>query len=206
MLTKKVTKIKVRCTYSEKTEKHYFPSSVYKFCMSSSYYFVIHIQTFDLEWILQSNSIHYNRYSTSKTQEVSSAYVLQAHCWLCIYGGYQNTLAPEHLRIIDSKRFIHCNSPFQRQFIENSEKLNNLPRSYRESWGGFVSWVLFLCHNSPPWQPEPAVTGIGTDPHLDLWNWVTVKSKPTGTQLSLVLPRFWLTWNKYLMKEMEQSL
>lgn len=114
------------------------------------------------------------------------------HWWICI-------------PIPRGKR-LSCNSPFQRQFIENSEKLNNLLRSCKESWGAFVSWVLFWCHNSPPWQPEPAVTGIGTDPHLDLWYWITVKSKPAGEKLLFILPRFWLAWNKSLMKELEESL
>lgn len=105
------------------------------------------------------------------------------HWWIC------NHIPKGLWRLI-------CNAPFQRQFIENSEKLVNLPRSCRESWGAFVSWVLFWCHNSPPWRPEPAVTGRGTDPHLDLWFWKTVKSKPAGKKFHLFNLDFdWLETN-----------
>lgn len=114
-----------------------------------------------------------------------------SHWWICNH--------------IPKGKRLSCNPPFQRQLIENSEKLTNLQRSCRESSGTFVSWVLIWCHNSR-WQPEPAVNETGTDPHLDLCYWITVKSKPAGTKLLFILPRFWLAWNKSLMKELNGSL
>lgn len=180
--------------------------------MSNSCYFAIYIWIIDLEWILQSNSIHLNRHSASEAQVVPSVCMLQAHCWQCIYIYYQNTLTSYkswwiYNHIPKGKR-LSCHSPFQRQFIENLGKLNNLPRSHKESWGhlcllspGPVSQDI-----SPPWQPEPALTGTRTDPCWDLWYWITVRSKLAGTRLLFILPRLWLTCIKYLLNELEESL
>lgn len=116
---------------------------------------------------------------------------------MCLY------VLPEHLSTwasdkhwwtynIPKGKRLSCHAPFQKQFIENSEKLNNLPRLYKESRGD-------LCLLSPdpvsqdslPWQPEPALTGTETDPCPDLQYWITVKSKPAGTKLLFHLDFDW---------------
>lgn len=76
MLTKEIKEIKVRLIYPQTTqEKHYFPAIINNFYMPNSWYFAICIQTIDLEWILQSNGIHFNEYS-KRDSEVSSVCML----------------------------------------------------------------------------------------------------------------------------------
>lgn len=137
--------------------------------------------------------------------------MLQAHCWQHMYMYYQNTLTSEHLSNFDEFIIIFLrgwDKVASALFSDNSEKLNNLPRSYKEPWGNLclLSPGPVSQDDSPPWQSEPVVTGTWTDPCPDLWYWITVRSNPAGTKLLFILPRFWLTWIKSLMNELEKSL